>query len=79
MPKPNTQPVLPITFSKPPAQYDQDYMRRLIGVLEDMVRRYEQPRYLQVTGMIMLDPPTTTTGLKSGEVYSDGGVLKLVP
>lgn len=80
MPKYDLAPGLPSTLPKPPSSYDQGYMQQLVNSLQEQLRALSGPRYTLVGGgMLTIDLPTSTTGLRSGEVYIDGGVLKVVP
>jgi hypothetical protein len=74
-----------------PDEYDRQYMNRLIKQLELALRNLSSVRPLTVgsdlstqvsaypiSGLTIVNVPTSSTGLPSGSVWSDGGVLKIV-
>ena len=68
-------PILPLA----PAEYDQRYMQKLVSALEGQLRQLQQPRNIAVSAIMTFELPTSVTGLRTGEVYSDGGILKVAP
>lgn len=75
----------------PPEDYDRQYMNRLIRQLEFALRTLNSVRPLTVgsdltsqtaaypiSGLTIVNVPTSSTGLPPGSVWSDGGVLKIV-
>lgn len=75
----------------PPNEYDRQYMHRLIKQLEFVIRTINSVRPLTVgsdltsqtaaypiSGLTIVNIPTSSTGLPSGSVWSDAGVLKIV-
>lgn len=75
----------------PPKEYSVEYMNRLIRQLNLLVNRLNAPRPIsgasdlsqQVVGypisaLTLQDIPTSSAGLPSGSVWSDGGTLKIV-
>ncbi len=77
MPQPPTSvtPLLP----KPPASYDQRYMNQLVAAIDGQLRALTQPGYAVVSGILTINMPTSAVGLRAGEVYNDGGTLKVAP
>lgn len=72
-------------------EYSQEYMNRLIKQIEislqklDAIRpitvgsdRTNQVAAFPISGLTIQNIPTTSTGLPSGSVWSDGGILKIV-
>lgn len=69
---------LPPDLPDPPEQYDQDYMLRLLNLLSIALFQLHDRRPL-IGSTINLDRlPTSATGLRVGEVWNDGGTLKIV-
>jgi hypothetical protein len=75
----------------PPKEYDIEYMNRLIKQVEIALRRLNTVRPVTVgsdlslqsaaypiSGLTIVNVPTSSTGLPSGSVWSDGGILKIV-
>lgn len=75
----------------PPGEYSVEYMNRLIRQLELIIRRQAavqpitcgsdptlQTAQYPISGLTIVNVPTSSTGLPSGSVWSDGGTLKIV-
>lgn len=75
----------------PPEDYDRQYMNRLIRQLDFALRSLNSVRPVTVgsdltsqtaaypiSGLTIVNVPTSSTGLPPGSVWSDGGVLKIV-
>ena len=75
----------------PPEDYDRQYMNRLIRQLEFALKSLNSVRPVTVgsdltsqtaaypiSGLTIVNVPTSSTGLPPGSVWSDGGVLKIV-
>ena len=78
-------------FPLPPREYSVEYMNRLIKQLELVLRRLNAVRPLTVgsdlteqtvaypvSGLTIVNVPTSSAGLPPGSVWSDSGVLKIV-
>lgn len=74
----------------PSPEYSQQYMNMLVRQLETIFNQLRNPGPLVCagdtsatskarSGLNILNIPTSTTGLKSGDVWSDSGTLKIVP
>lgn len=74
-----------------PREYNQEYMNRLIRQLNLAINGANQVRPVTVgsdlssqiagypvSGLTIVNVPTSSTGLPPGSVWSDGGVLKIV-
>ena len=81
-----TRTALPL----PKREYDIEYMSRLVRQIELSLNKInsvgpitcgsdqtDQSGY-PVSGLTIVDVPTSPTGLPSGSVWSDGGTLKIV-
>jgi len=75
----DASPIILPTLPRPPEDYDRQYMSQLVARLEALQRHIEEPTLLRGTGLVLVAVPTSATGLRSGEVYSDSGTLKVVP
>lgn len=78
-------------FPLPPKEYSVEYMNRLIRQLEITLRRINAGQPIRagsdlsqtiasypISALTLDDIPTSSTGLPSGSVWSDGGTLKIV-
>ena len=75
----NDKPIILPTLPFPPREYDETYLAKLVGRLEYLTKALNEPRLLLGTGIVLVAVPTSDAGLRSGEVYSDSGTLKVVP
>lgn len=75
----------------PPRDYNQDYMNRLVKQLALTIAKINAVRPLTVgsdlagelagypvSGLTIVNVPTSSAGLPPGSVWSDGGTLKIV-
>ena len=75
----------------PPKDYEQGYMGRLVRQLNFALNKLTtvvpitcgsdlstQVRGYPISGLTIIDIPTSSANLPSGSVWSDGGVLKIV-
>ena len=75
----------------PPREYTQEYMNRLLRQLGLILNEINSIRPLTVgsdltsqvaaypiSGLTIINVPTSSTGLPSGSVWSDNGTLKIV-
>lgn len=75
----------------PPREYNQEYMNRLLRQLGLILNEINSIRPLTVgsdltsqvaaypiSGLTIINVPTSSTGLPSGSVWSDNGTLKIV-
>jgi hypothetical protein len=75
----------------PPKDYSQEYMNRLLKQLSLVIAKINAVRPLTVgsdlsqqtvgypiSGLTIVNVPTSSANLSSGSVWSDGGTLKIV-
>lgn len=75
----------------PTKEYSQEYMNRLIRQIDFAIKSLNIVRPMTVgsdltsqtaaypiSGLTIVNVPTSSTGLPPGSVWSDGGVLKIV-
>jgi hypothetical protein len=73
----------------PPPEYSQQHMNQLVRQLETIFNQFQAlgpvtcgpvpgANSRAKSGLNIVNIPTSTTGLKSGDVWSDGGTLKIV-
>lgn len=75
----------------PPSEYDQQYMQRLVRQLDLTIKTLNSVRPLTVgsdltsqtaaypiSGLTIVNVPTSSTGLPPGSIWSDSGILKIV-
>ena len=73
-----------------PKEYDLEYMNRLIKQLNITIAKLNavgpftcgsdltDESGAQRAGLVIINVPTSSTGLATGSVWSDGGTLKIV-
>ena len=84
---------MPVPSALPlaPREYDQDYMNRLvrqINIALNQMRNVgpmivgsdlsQQVKGHPISGLTIINVPTSSANLTSGSVWSDGGTLKIV-
>ena len=73
-----------------PPEYSQPYMNQFLRQLETIFNQIQTPGPIVCSGdsspnskaksgLNIINIPTSATGLRSGDVWSDGGTLKIVP
>lgn len=67
-------PVLPL----PPVLYDRTYMESLIRTIELHFLQGAEPGDLRAAKMAATDLPVTGGGLRDGDIFDDGGTLRIV-
>lgn len=67
-------PVLPL----PPAEYDRVYMESLVRAVEIYFLQSEEPGDLRASKMAATQLPTTGGALRDGDIFDDGGILKII-
>lgn len=70
----------PLPF--PPTTYDQRYLNETIRTLNLYFRQIQNPGLLYGSTLNLTELPTSSAGLRSGDVWVDTGasnVLKIVP
>ena len=67
-------PTLPV----PPGYYDPEYLARLVRVIELYFSQNAEPGYVRASSLAVTQLPTNGGGLRVGDVFSDGGTLKIV-
>lgn len=74
-----TIPVQVPKLPDPPSQYNVEYMQRLLKTLEGYMRLVNAPGAIQATNITLTQLPTAATGLPSGALWNDAGIVKIVP
>lgn len=67
-------PVLPL----PPEEYDISYMESLIRVIELYFLQSAEPGSMRASKMAATQLPTTGGDLRDGDIFDDGGTLRIV-
>lgn len=80
------------SLPEPPKEYDRTFFIKLLRQLQNALDRLSAPGPIRcasdksqsqsaypISGLTIIDVPTSATGLSSGMVWSDGGTLKIVP
>lgn len=73
-----TLPVQRPVFQDPPDQYNASYMKQLIKQLELYMRLMNAPGPIQASAITLTALPTSSVGLKSGDLWNDAGTVKIV-
>lgn len=66
------------TLPRPPDQYNKEYVERLVRSLEQALNTLYNISALRCATINISQLPTTSVGLKSGDVWNDSGTLKIV-
>ena len=67
-------PVLPIV----PPEYDKEYMESLGRTIELYFLQAEEPGNMRASTMAATELPTTGGDLRVGDIFDDGGTLRIV-
>jgi hypothetical protein len=67
-------PVLPL----PPAEYDREYTESLVRTIELYFLQAEEPGDMRASKMAATQLPTTGGSLRVGDIFDDGGTLRIV-
>ena len=67
-------PVLPL----PPAEYDRLYMESLVRAIEIHFLQSAEPGDVRAAKMAATQLPTTGGALRDGDIFDDGGTLKII-
>ena len=66
--------VLPL----PPAEYDRRYMEALVRAIEIHFLQSAEPGDVRAAKMAATQLPTTGGALRDGDIFDDGGILKII-
>jgi len=69
---------VPDRLPSAPAEYDQNYMDRLVGLIDQHFSAINSRKRVLATTVNISDLPTTSTGLRSGELWNDSGTVKII-
>ena len=64
---------------KPTQEYSLPYMQDLLRALEIFIEQERTPGELRGTKITLTDLPTASTGLESGALWNNSGVVNIVP
>ena len=67
-------PILPL----PQQEYDLNYMNKLVSILTMYMRQNMEPGYIRGSTAALTALPGNGGGLRVGDVFDDGGTLKIV-
>lgn len=67
-------PILPL----PSQEYDLNYMNKLVSVLMLYLRQNMEPGYVRGSTAALTALPGNGGGLRVGDIFDDGGTLKIV-
>jgi hypothetical protein len=68
----------PSRLPSAPSEYDPEFMARLVGLVDQYVAQTNARHKILGTTMNLSMLPTSATGLRSGDVWSNAGVLTVV-
>ena len=66
------------SIPRPPAEYSQDYMDKLVLALTNIVRAGQTAGPFFVSTLNMAACPPNGNQLRAGDIFSDNGFLKIV-
>ena len=61
-----------------PAQYDRVYMESLVRAIEIHFLQGAEPGDMRAAKMAATQLPTTGGALRDGDIFDDGGILKII-
>ena len=67
-------PVLPL----PPSESDREYIESLVRTIELYFLQSEEPGDMRASKMAATQLPTTGGSLRVGDIFDDGGTLRIV-
>jgi hypothetical protein len=67
-------PVLPL----PPEEYNREYMESFVRTIELYFLQTEEPGNMRASTMAATKLPSTGGELRVGDIFEDGGALKIV-
>ena len=70
--------VAPPRLPEPPTEYTQQYMADLVRSLQVFIEQERNPGEMRGTKLTLTDLPTSATGLETGSLFNDSGVVKVV-
>jgi|TARA_R100000654_G_scaffold20896_1_gene42196 hypothetical protein len=70
--------VAPPRLPEPPIEYTQQYMADLVRSLQVFIEQERNPGEMRGTKLTLTDLPTSATGLETGALFNDSGVVKVV-
>lgn len=68
----------PSRLPSAPPEYDPEFMNRLVGLLDQYAAQANDRHRILGTTMNISMLPTSASGLRSGEIWSNAGVLTVV-
>lgn len=63
---------------KPPSEYDAEYMNKLVNAIAATFTRARATGPLEVQTINVSQLPTSSAGLRSGDLWNDSGTVKVV-
>ena len=69
--------IAPPRLPEAPQEYSASYMQDLIRALEVFIQQERNPGQLRGTTITLTNLPTSATGLETGALYNDGGIVKV--
>ena len=70
--------VAPPRLPEPPIEYTQQYMADLVRSIQVFIEQERTPGEMRGTKLTLTDLPTSATGLETGALFNDSGVVKVV-
>ena len=64
---------------EPTEEYSLAYMQDLLRALEIFIEQERTPGGLRGTKITLTDLPTASTGLESGALWNNSGVVNIIP
>jgi len=64
---------------EPTEEYSLAYMQDLLRALEIFIEQERTPGELRGTKITLTDLPTSSTGLESGALWNNSGVVNIIP
>lgn len=72
-------PTDPPRFPEPPKEYDAEYFKTINKQLLLYIQRLNSGGSIRCSKLNISNLPTSATGLRSGDLWNNAGVINIVP
>lgn len=73
-----TLPVTKPVFQDPPDEYSREYIKNALKQIDLFAQRLNSAGAIQATSINLSQLPTSSAGLKPGDLWNDAGTVKIV-
>ena len=65
-------------FGKVPEEYSREFLERTLRELTQVLQQMTSPGVVRAQKLAISELPTAAAGLRTGDIWSDSGTLKVV-